>query len=244
MYSGKYADLGSKGSYLIKRSAVNTLALVKPVSYNLLLELVDALVYHSALLGIFGVESLMNSVLDGLEPCFSDVLVVGVKSYLYILGGHSFNRLEQAVVDLHRLKLKLGLADFSLDGVDKLNHALNFLVTGFDSCKHSLVVDLVGSGFYHYNLFHGSGNGEVEVIIGSLLQGGVEDDFAVDKTYADSGNRTCPRNIRDGYCDRCCKHTRDFGRTVGVNSHNGHNNANVVAHVLGEQGADGSVNHS
>ena len=85
MNSGEHAYLCGKRTNLIEASAIDTLALIQPVSNYLLLELVYALVYHCDLLGILLVKLCMNSVYNRSKSCLSYVLVVGIECNLYIM---------------------------------------------------------------------------------------------------------------------------------------------------------------
>ena len=151
-----------------------------------------------------------NGVVKTINAMGTDILVIRIKCQLNIFGSHCFDSVKEVVVNFLRFKLELGLADFSLDLVNELNHSLDFLMTGLDSFKHSLVVNFISTCFDHDDLFHCTCNSEVEVVISSLSECRIQNDFAVNQSYADTCNRACPRDIGNRDCDGCCEHTCDF----------------------------------
>ena len=78
----------------------------------------------------------------------------------------------------------------------------------------------------------------------ALLLRGVQHNLAVHQTDKHTGNRAVPGNIRHGDGQGRTVHAGNFGRAVGVLAHDGHGHADIVAHILGEQRADGAVNHA
>ena len=209
--SGQYAYLSSKRSDLVDASAVNTLALIEPVSYDLLLQLIENFFKHSALLGILLVVLLMNCIIYRLHSCISYILVIGIESLLNVLAYHSLDLIEEVVVNFHRLELKLRLTDLLLDTLDEFYHLLDLCVTCFDSLEHQVIGDLVSACLDHYDLFSRACNCQVQFILSSLLESGVEHQLTVNIADIDGSHRAVPGNMGDGYSDGSCDHTCDLG---------------------------------
>ena len=195
VYSGKNAYLGSQRTDIIDSTAVNTLALVEPVSYDLLLELVDALVDHSGLFGIKLIKLSVDIVLDRIEHFLTLVLVICIESNLYSVSSKFLDGIEHIVVNFHGLELELLLADLSLDIADESDQLLDLGVACNDGVEHSVIVNLVSACFDHNDLVLGTCNGKVKVISCSLLESGVKNDLAVNQTNADAADRAVPGNI-------------------------------------------------
>ena len=104
--------------------------------------------------------------------------------------------------------------------------------------------DLVGTGLDHDDLFLAGGQRQGEVAVLALLLRGVQHDLAVHQTDKHTGNRAVPWNIRHGDGQGRTVHAGNFGRAVGVLAHDGHGHADIVAHILGEQRADGAVHNA
>ena len=75
----------------------------------------------------------------------------------------------------------------------------------------------------------------------SMIFWWVDDDLAVYQTYRNAGDRAVPRDIGDGDGDGCTDHSGDLGHAVGIDGHDGGDDGDVVAHILGEQRTDGTV---
>ena len=228
----------------INASAVNTLAFIEPVPDILLLQLVQAFIQHCTLFRIFWVILFVNCINNRLHSCIPFVLVVGIQSHLYLFANHCFDGSKQIVVEFHRLEFELRLADFVLDVVDKCNHLLDFCVTSQNRIQHLLFRNFVRTGFNHNDFFHCAGNSQPQVIVCTLFEGRVQDDFAVYQTNADASNRAIPRNIRNGNGNGSCQHASDFRRAIRVNCQNSHDNGNIVPHILREQRTNRTVYHT
>ena len=101
MNSWKETSLSSKRTDLVDASAVNTLALIEPVADDLLLELVDALVYHSDLLRVLLIEISVDIVNDRSNSLVTDILVVCIESKLNAVRSKCFDSVEHIVVNFH-----------------------------------------------------------------------------------------------------------------------------------------------
>ena len=115
------------------------------------------------------------------------------------------------MVNFLRLELELLLAYLLLDIADESNYLLYLLVTCEDSFQHLVFGDFISTGFDHNDLLGRTCNCEDQVCLGSLFESGVENYLAVNKTYADTGDRAVPRDIGYGDSDSCSYHTCDLG---------------------------------
>ena len=92
--SVKQVNLGSQRTNLVYTSAVNALAVVEqPAAHDVLLGLIEAVLYLIYLVGINLVELLVNFLIDGLEALVADALVIGVKSGADIVNGEILDSL-------------------------------------------------------------------------------------------------------------------------------------------------------
>ena len=148
------------------------------------------------------------------------------------------------MVDLHGFKGELGLADLRLHLFDEGDHLLHLGKALHDGFQHGVIVYLIGAGFDHADLFSGAGNGKLQVALLALLGVGGQNDLTIDQTDIDAGDGLVPRNIGNRQCHGSADHTGDLGYAVGVNGKNCHHNGNIVAHILGEQRANGAVYHT
>src|SRR5699024_8228503 len=70
------------------------------------------------------------------------------------------------------------------------------------------------------------------------------DDLAVHQADLDAADGAAPGNVGHGDGQRRTVHAGDLGRVVGVHAHDGHGDADVIAHIRGEQRGDGTVDHA
>ena len=238
--AGQQANLGGQRADLIDAAAVHALAVLKqPGTNDLLLQLVaDEVEVGGGQVGVLG----GNSIHDGQQGGVADILVVGVHGSLDFVQMLGIDIGQQGMIQLHRGKALLRLADLGDDTVDEGEHLLDFLMTGADGLHHGLLVDLVGTGLNHDDLFLAGGQGQGQVTVLALLLGGVQDDFTVHQADENAGDGAAPRNIGHSDGQGRAIHAGDFGRAVGIQAHDGHRHADIVAHILREQRADGAVN--
>ena len=242
--AGDDANFGGQGTDLVHLAAVHPLALLQqPPTDDKLLELIEALANYSGAL-VFRVELRPDVLLDGLEVLVPQVLIVGIQGGHHPLLGVFLHRLKEVVVHLLGFKGELGLADLRLDPLDELHHLLNLGKALHDGRKHHIVGHLFGAGLDHADLFIGTGHHQGQVALGPLLRGGGEDNLPVHQTDIDAGDGTIPGNIRDGKGKGGANHPGDFRLAVRVNGQNRHHHCDVVAHILGEEGADRPVHHT
>ena len=211
MNSRKDAYLGSERSYLVYASAVNTLAVIQPLSYDSFLCLVHYLSdYIGKVLILLG-ECFEYLVLDRNESCVSYCLIVCIKCILELIAELLSDLIHHIVVKLHRLELELGLSDLLLDIGNECDHILYFGMTELDSFEHKIVGYLVSACLDHYDLLGRACNGEVEVVMCSLLKSRIENELSVNIAYVDRCNRSVPRDIGDRDSYRCSDHSCDLG---------------------------------
>ena len=245
MNAGNDADFGIQRTDLIHAAAVYTLAVIQqPAAHHKLLQLVDALIQHSALVWVLLIILSMQAVIDGAHTLITDVLIIGIHGSTDILDEFILDGFEEIVIDLLGFKGELGLANLGLDFLDEGNHLLHLGKALHDGFQHGIVIHLIGASLDHADLFGGTGHGELKIALLALLGIGGEDDLAIYQADIDTSNGPIPRNIGDGQCHGSTDHTSDFRHTVGINGENGHHNGNIVAHILGEQRTDGTIYHA
>ena len=117
-------------------------------------------------------------------------------------------------------------------------------MSGLDGVQHGGIVHFVGAGLDHNDLALGTGNGQLQVALLTLGSGGVDNQLAVHQTHEHAADGAVPGDIGNGQSDGGTDHTGDLGAAVGIDAHDSHNDGHIVAHVLGEQGTDGTVDHT
>ena len=186
----------------------------------------------------------MDSVVHGQQALVADALVVGVQSGLDVLNGELLDGLEHSGIGIVGHEVELGLADLGNDAVDESHDLLVGGVTGHNGVEHGIVVNLVGAGLNHSHQIGGGGDGDVHLGALLLLGGGVDDELAVHQTNHDTGDGAVPGDVGNSNSGRGTDHSHGLGLAIGVNAHHGADQSHIVAHILGEQGADGTVNHT
>ena len=185
----------------------------------------------------FGVDLLVT----GQKGRVAHALVVGIKSDLDFVYGESLDSLEKLLGRVVGLKGDLLLADRVADAFDEFDQTLIFLVGEHDAVEHRIVVYLVRAGLYHGDQVGGGSDCDGHLIALALLRGGVDDVFAVNQTEGNAGDGAVPGDLGDGNGDGRAEHGRDLGRAVRIDRHDRGDHGNVVAHILGEQRADRTV---
>ena len=179
---------------------------------------------------------------EGVPPGLPDVFVVGVHGGLGLVHGGGDNFLKQLLVEVGVGIVELLLADFGNHPVDKLHLLLVFLVGHLDGPEHGVVVHLVGSSFNHDHLFPGGHHGHVQVGNLPLLAGGVENELAVHQAHLHRAHGAVPGDVGNGQGGGSADEAADLRGAVVVHAHDRGHDGNVIAEVVGEQGADGPVN--
>ena len=242
MHAGQDAHFSGQRADLVDAAAVHALALVQqPAAHHELLHLVaDQVKVGSGQVGVL----LGDLVHDGQQSGVTHVLVVGVHSGLEVVQILVLDGVEHIHIQTHHLKIDLRLTALGHDAVDELDDLLDLHVSGLDGVQHGVLVHLVGTGFDHDDLVHGGGNGQGQVADLALLLGGVQHDLAVHQTHLHAADGAVPGDVGHGSDQRRTDHTGDLRAAVGVQAHDSHGDAHVIAHLLGEQRAHGAVHHA
>lgn len=108
-----------------------------------------------------------------------------------------------------------------------------------DAVKHIVVGDFVCARLDHCDKVSGGGDGDIHIALCSLLESGVDDILTVNKADDNACDGAVPGDLGDRDSDGNAEHSGDLGLAVGINGHNGGDNAHVVPHILGERGRMG-----
>ena len=242
VHAGQNAHFGSQRADLVDAAAVHTLALVQqPAAHDELLHLVaHQIQVRSRQVGVF----LGDLVHDGQQSSVTHVLVVGVHRGLEVVQILVLDGMEHVHVQAHHLEVDLLLAALGHDAVDELDDLLDLHMRCLDGIQHGVLVHFVGTGLDHHDLVHGSGYSQGQVAHLALLLGGVQHDLAVHQTHLHAADGAVPGDIRHSSDQRSADHAGDLRAAVRVQAHDGHGDAHVIAHFLGEQRAHGAVHHA
>ena len=242
VHAGQNAHLCSQRADLVDAAAVHTLALVQqPAAHDELLHLVA----HQIQVRSRQVRVLLcDLVHDGQQSSVTHVLVVGVHGSLEVVQILVLDGVEHVHVQTHDLEVDLLLAALGHDAVDELDDLLDLHMRSLDGIQHGVLVHLVGTGLDHHDLVHGSGYGQGQVAHLALLLGGVQHDLAVHQAHLHAADGAVPGDIRHSSDQRSADHTGDLRAAVRVQAHDGHGDAHIIAHFLGEQRAHGAVHHA
>ena len=237
------ADFGSQRTDLIDPASIDTLAVIQqPAANDIFLKFVQALVDDTGVLRILLIKRCMNLIIDRKKSCVTNQFVIGIHGNADFLHCHILDSLKQIVRYFLTLKRHLRLADLSDDGVDELHDLTVHLVASNDSIEHSLVVDFICACLDHNDLLRRTDNRKLQVVVLALFMGGIDNDLAVYQSDGNACDRSIPRNVGDRDCDRRSNQSSDIRCTVGIDRHDSHDDSHVVAHILREQGAEGTVN--
>ena len=239
MHAGQDADLCGQRTDLVDATAIHTLALIQqPAADDVLLHLVA----DEVEVGVGQVGVLLGDLVhDGQQGGVTHILVVGVHGGLEVVQILLLDGMEHIHIEAHDLKIDLRLAALGHDAVDEPDDLLDLHMSGLDGVQHGVLIHLVGTGLDHDDLVHGGGNGQGQVALSALLLRGVQDDLAVHQTHLHAADGAVPGDLRHGSDQRSADHAGDLGAAIGVKAHDRHGDADVVAHLLGEQGTHGAV---
>ena len=239
---GQDAHFGSQRADLVDAAAIHALALIQqPAADNVLLHLVaDKVEICVRQVGVL----LSDLVHDGQQGSIPHILVVGIHGGLEVVQILVLDGVEHVHIQTHHLEVDLRLAALCNDAVDEGDDLLDLNVGGLDGIEHGVLVHLVGTGLDHHDLVHGGGNGQGQVAHLALLLGGVQDDLAVHQAHLNTADGAVPGDLRHSGDQRRTDHTGDLRAAIGVQAHHGHGDADIVAHLLGEQRAHGAVHHA
>ena len=148
------------------------------------------------------------------------------------------------MVGFKTCKLKLRLADFSLDFLNKADNLLVSLVTCHNSVVHIVIRYAVSTCLDHSNSCACWSNCCCHLRNLSLLLCRVDDVLTVNHTYRTTRDRSVPRNIRNWNCNWSTDHGNNFRLTVGINAHYRTNDWNIVSHALVKKRTDRTVDYT
>ena len=244
VHAGDDADFGGQGTDLVLAAAVNAVALKQPGLDYLLLELVGDLLEVLVHVGVLLKEELVP-VLDELVPALlADVLVVGVHGGLGLVHGGLDYLVEELLVEVRVLILELGLADVADHHVDEVEHGLELLVGLHDALVHDVLGDLLGGGLDHDDLLVGGGDGDGHAVGLAFSLGGVEEVLLAVPAEGDAGDGAVEGDVRDGHGGGGADHGGYLGGAVAVNGEDLALDGDVVAQVVGEEGAHRAVDQA
>ena len=186
----------------------------------------------------------MHRVINGFQTLVANAFVVGIERGAHIVNGEVFNRLVQFGRGVVRREGNLLFADFVANALDEFHDFLVGFVTEHNAVKHHIVGHFVCARFNHGDQGVGRSHGHGHLRFLTLFGGGIDDIFAVHQADGNAAYRAVPRDFGNADGNRNTDHGGDFGRAVGVNGHHRCHHADIVAHVLGEQRANGAVNHA
>ena len=240
--SRKEVDLGVQRTDLIDAAAVDALVLVfQPAADDVLLDEVKDLVQFAFVAFELLIVFLVDGIGDGTDALIADALVVGVESLLDVLDDPVLDLFHDGGIGVGGLVGELLFADLGDDAVDEFDDFLVRFVSGHDGVEHDVFRDLVTAGLDHGDQVFRGRDGQFEVGSGSLLEGRVDDDLAVDETDLNGGDGAVPRDVGDGNGGGDADGGRYLGGAVRVDAHDRRDDGAVVAQVLREQRTDGTV---
>ena len=245
MGAGQNADLAPDGANIGQAASVRTDALFEDLlAHDLLVEVIQRIGHFIQtafeLLGkMFGTVGLHLSL-----TILTLMTVIGFKHPAALVIGILANGSLHIVAGDNQRHFGLFLADLRLNAVDKSNNLLDLVMSEEDRFQHQLFGDFIRARFHHQDGVARAADGQMQRALGALLLIRVDDQLAVHTAHDDSAGGAVPRNIADGQRRGGTDHRGHFRRNVFVNAQAGSHHLNVVAHALGEQGAQGAVDQA
>ena len=242
MDTGQDAHFCGQRADLVDAAAIHALALIEqPAADDVLLHLVaDEVEVCIAQVGVLCGDLVQDEQQRGI----ADVLVVGVHRSLEVVQILLLDGMEDVHIQAHDLEVDLRLAALGHDLVDERDGLLDLHMRRLDGVQHGVFIDLVGTGFDHDDLVHGGSHGQGQVALFALLLGRVQDDLTVHQADLNAADGAVPGDLRHSGDEGCADHTGDLRAAVRVQAHDGHGDADIVAHLLGEQRAHGAVHNT
>ena len=137
-----------------------------------------------------------------------------------------------------------GFADFSNDFFLEFYQFFNHAMSEPDCIKHSFFGNFFSTSFYHEDCVFGTSNSKVQKTCASLFNGGVDDEFAINQTNANTSDGAFERNVRNGECARSTNHCRHIRSVVRVNGNCSCNDLYVIMVAIGEHRTNRTVNQT
>ncbi|MPM37507.1 hypothetical protein SDC9_84125 [bioreactor metagenome] len=237
---GQQPNFSVQGTHVHQAAAVNPRPVIEErAAHDVLLSLINSIGQH-------GVCNLLTKMLprlcgDNGKPLVAHFLVVGEEGILDHIPGKGLVLGKEILVKGHRLEGHLGQPDFQTQIVNEGDHFNVFIMGCHDGFIHEGIVNLIGSRLNHGHLVTGGGNCQGEIAYLALLLSGVHDNLTIHKSDRHGGDGPVPWDVRDGNCNGGAVHGDDFRQKVLVGREHGADDADIVAHILREEGAHGPV---
>ena len=135
----------------------------------------------------------------------------------------------------------LGLADGLLELLLDVDERLQGAVAEQDRLGHDGLGQELGAGLDHHDRVARAGDDQVELRVGELAVGRVDDELAVDAADADRADRAGERDLADRQRRRRGDGAEDVGLVLLVGREDRDDELDVVLVALGEERADRAV---
>ena len=135
----------------------------------------------------------------------------------------------------------LGLADRLAELLLDVDERLEGAVAEQDRLGHDGLGQELGARLDHHDRVARAGDDEVELRVGELAVGRVDDELAVDAADADGADRAGERDLADGQRGRRGDRAEDVGLVLLVGREDRDDELDVVLVALGEERADRAV---
>ncbi len=133
---------------------------------------------------------------------------------------------------------------------DQVDHRLDRFVRKGHGAQHFGFGQLVGFGFHHHDGVFGAGHNQVEALLGveaqvlHVVDGGVQDVFAILKAHAAACDRPHERRARDGQRGAGGDHRDDVGVVDQIVGQHGAHHQHFVLEPVHEQRTDRAVDQT
>ncbi len=161
-----------------------------------------------------------------------DELVTGID------GGRELEDRTRAGLEERR---GLGLADRLLELELDVDERLQGAMAEQDRLGHDVFGQELGARLDHHDRVACPGDDEIELRVGEVTEGRVDDELAVDATHADGTDGSRERDLADGQRGGCRDRAQDVRLVLLVRREDGDDELDVVLVALGEEGADRAV---
>ena len=240
--AGDDVDFCCQRTDLIQSAAVGTLVVLEDhLADGLLFILIDCLVEDGKPLFVVG-KCFAEFFLESGDVGFAGLLVVCEDCFFHLCGRNDlFDGCEELFGDGAALILALLLAAVGDNALDPLDDLLVLLICDVDAADHFFIGDLVGACLDHHDLVFSGSNSQLKVALVPLLLGRIDDDFAVYHADLGHGDGAVEGDIGNLGGQSGAVHGDELRSAGGLDTHDQALEGDVIAHVLGEQGAHGTV---
>ena len=153
-------------------------------------------------------------------------------------GAGPLGELEHGVGERLQVRQALGLADLLAQLVLHVDERGDRPVGEHDRLGHHVLGQDLDAGLDHHDRVAGAGHDQVELRLGELAGGRVEDELAVDPADVDRTDRALERDLADRECRRRGDRAQDVELVLLVRGQGGDDDLDVILVPLGEQRAD------